>query len=265
MKKYLLFSIFCLSLLTTCSKVPITNRSQFTALPESQMIGMALQEYQHFVDSTGVVNNSSDAQMVKRVGSRLATAVEKFMNDNKMGDRVKDFKWEYNLVQSNEINAWCIPGGKIVVYTGILPVTQNETALAVVLGHEIAHAVARHGNERMSQGLAAQLGGVALDVALSNKPAATRNLFLTAYGVGANYGVLLPYSRLQESEADKLGLIFMSMAGYNADEAVPFWQRMASLGGAAPPEFMSTHPSNERRIKDIQAYLPKAKSYYKAQ
>ena len=265
MKKFLLFTIVCFSMLTTCSKVPITNRNQFTALPESQLIAMSLQEYQAFVDSTGTVQNTSDAAMVKRVGSKLAAAVEQFLNENKMGDRVKEFKWEYNLVQSNQVNAWCMPGGKIVVYTGILPITQTEQGLAVVLGHEIAHAVARHGNERMSQGLAAQLGGVALDIALSQKPAATRNLFMTAYGIGANYGVLLPYSRLQESEADKLGLIFMAIAGYNPNEAVTFWQRMAAQSQGAPPEFLSTHPSDARRIKDIQNYLPKAMKYYKGQ
>ncbi|MGZ5281175.1 MAG: M48 family metallopeptidase [Bacteroidia bacterium] len=263
MKKLLLFSVFCITIFSTCSKVPITNRNQFTALPESQLIGMALQQYQYFIDSTGTVTGTSDANMVKRVGAKLAAATTQFMNDNKMGDRVKNFKWEYNLVQSNDVNAWCMPGGKIVVYTGILPYTKTEQGLAVVMGHEIAHAVARHGNERMSQGLAAQLGGVALDVALSQKPAATRNLFNMAYGITANYGVLLPYSRLQESEADKLGLIFMAMAGYDPNEAVPFWQRMAAAGGAAPPEFMSTHPSNERRIRDIQNYMPKAMKYYK--
>ncbi len=266
MKKFLIFSVLCISIFSTCSKVPITNRNQFTALPESQLIAMALQQYQGFIDSTGVVSGTSQAEMVKRVGQKLSAATVQFMNENKMGDRVANFKWEYNLVQSNDVNAWCMPGGKIVIYTGILPITQTEQGLAVVMGHEIAHAVARHGNERMSQGLAAQLGGVGLDIALSQKPAATRNLFNLAYGVTANYGVLLPYSRLQESEADKLGLIFMAMAGYDPNEAVPFWQRMAAAsGGAAPPEFMSTHPSNERRIKDIQKYLPTAMKYKKSQ
>ena len=185
------------------------------------------------------------------------------MADNKMSDRIANYKWEFNLVQSNDVNAWCMPGGKVVFYTGILPYTKTETGLAVVMGHEIAHAVAWHGNERMSQGLAAQLGGLALDVALSQKPAATRNLFQLAYGVGATYGVLLPFSRTQESEADKLGLIFMAMAGYDPSEAVAFWQRMsAASGGNAPPEWMSTHPSDERRIRDIQAYMPKALKYY---
>jgi predicted Zn-dependent protease len=262
MKRFLAFFTLSILLFVTCSRVPLTNRRQFTALPESQVTAMALAEYQHFLDSTGTVVGTSDADMVKRIGNKLAVAVTKYLNDNKLGDRIEGYNWEFNLVQSNEVNAWCMPGGKVVVYTGILPYTKTEAGLAVVMGHEIAHAIARHGNERMSQGLAAQLGGMALDVALAEKPAATRNLFQLAYGLGATYGVLLPFSRTQESEADKLGLIFMALAGYDPAEAVSFWQRMAAIGGNKPPEWMSTHPSDERRIRDIQAYLPKAQKYY---
>lgn len=265
MKRILALITLGIMVIIACSRVPITNRRQFTALPESQLTAMALQEYQYFLDSTGTVTGTADAEMVKRVGSKIAAAVEKYMSENNMSDRIANYKWEFNLVQSNDINAWCMPGGKVVFYTGILPYTKTEAGMAVVMGHEIAHAVAWHGNERMSQGLAAQLGGLALDVALAEKPAATRNLFQLAYGVGTTYGVLLPYSRTQESEADKLGLIFMAIAGYDPAEAVPFWQRMAAAGGASPPEFMSTHPSNERRIRDIQAYLPKAQKYYTGQ
>lgn len=177
--------------------------------------------------------------------------------------RVEGFKWEFNLVDDNAVNAWCMPGGKVVFYTGILPITKTEKGLAVVMGHEVAHAIARHGNERMSQGLATQLGGVALGVALSNKPQQTQQIFNQAYGVGSTLGTL-KFSRKHESEADKMGAIFMALAGYNPQESVELWRRMkASSGGAAPPEFMSTHPSHDTRIKDLQAYMPKALKYYR--
>jgi len=167
-------------------------------------------------------------------------------------------------VEDKEVNAWCMPGGKVVVYSGILPVTQGEAGLAVVMAHEIAHAVAEHGNERMSQGLLAQFGGMALSEALSARPEATQNLWMTAYGVGAQYGAMLPYSRLQENEADHLGLIFMAMAGYDPNEAVTLWQRMATQkGGTAPPEFLSTHPSDAARIENIRRLIPEAMRYYK--
>jgi len=185
------------------------------------------------------------------------------MRDNNLYDRIKDYKWEFNLVDSKDVNAWCMPGGKVVVYSGLLPVTKNEESLALVIGHEIAHAIARHGNERMSQQLLAATGGLALDVALINKPAETRQLFNTAYGVGANLGVLLPYSRLHETEADKLGLIFMAMAGYNPAIAPDFWKRMAAVSGNKVPEILSTHPSNETRIHDLNKFMPTAMKYYK--
>lgn len=200
--------------------------------------------------------------MVKRVGQRIQVAVEKYMADNNLRRQLEDYLWEFNLVESKEINAWCMPGGKVVVYTGILPITKDENGLAVVMGHEIAHAVAKHGNERMSQGLLTEMGGVALTVALRDKPAQTQQLFMTAFGVGAQVGVLLPFSRVQESEADHLGLIFMAMAGYDPHGAVTFWERMAQQGGAKPPEFLSTHPSDETRINKIKAELPEALQYY---
>jgi predicted Zn-dependent protease len=165
-------------------------------------------------------------------------------------------------VEENTVNAWCMPGGKVVVYTGLLPVALNDDGLAVVMGHEIAHAIANHGNERMSQGLAAQAGGVALSVALSNKSPETQNLFLKAYGVGANVGAMLPFSRLHESEADEMGLILMAMAGYNPDEAIKFWERMdKATQGQAPPEFLSTHPAHSTRIQNLKKAIPKARAY----
>ena len=195
---------------------------------------------------------------------KIKSAVEKYMADNNLSDQLKGFNWEFNTVESDQVNAFCMPGGKVVFYTGILPICKDDAGVAVVMGHEVAHAIAKHGNERMSQGLIQQFGGVALSVAIADKPAETQQLFQTAYAVGSQVGVMLPFSRLQESEADDLGLIFMAMAGYDPHEAPKFWERMsANSGGSAPPEFMSTHPSHETRIKKLNAAIPKAMEYSK--
>jgi predicted Zn-dependent protease len=263
MKSMFLRSLLIAIILTSCSKVPITNRKQMNLLPESEMLSMSLTEYQQFLKENPPVTGTADAQLVKSVGLKIQNAVINYMNQNKMGNRISNYKWEFNLVNSKEVNAWCMPGGKVVVYSGILPVTQDETSLAIVMGHEIGHAVARHGNERMSQGLMAQLGGVALDVALANQSSETRDIFLTSYGVGSNLGILA-YSRTQESEADKLGVVFAAMAGYDPRKAITFWQRMSTMsGGNKPPEFLSTHPSDQTRVKDLQAFMPQALKYYK--
>jgi predicted Zn-dependent protease len=182
---------------------------------------------------------------------------------NNLAYKLEGYEWEFNLIEDSLVNAWAMPGGKVVVYTGILPICRDENGLAVVMGHEIAHAIAGHGGERMSQGLLVQMGGIAINEALKNKPEETRNLFMTAYGVGATVGVMLPYSRLHENEADHLGLIFMAMAGYNPNHAVDFWGRMAQEGGAKPPEFLSTHPSDETRVKNLRDLIPEAMQYYK--
>lgn len=261
-----LFLLFTLTLLAlACSKVPITNRKQVSLLPESELISMGFTEYQGFLrKNPPVAASNSDAQMVRRTGNNIQQAVTRYMNQHKMGKRLQGYKWEFNLVNDKTVNAWCMPGGKVVVYAGLLPVTQNENGLAIVMGHEIAHAVARHGNERMSQAMMAQMGGIALDAALMNKSNETRALFQTAYGVGATVGLMLPFSRLHETEADKLGLIFAAMAGYDPREAPRFWQRMSKVSaGGKPPEFLSTHPSDDRRIKDLNAYMPQALKYYK--
>jgi predicted Zn-dependent protease len=200
--------------------------------------------------------------MVRRIGEKIKGSVEKYLADNHMSNRVEGFQWEFNVVKEDAVNAWCMPGGKVVVYTGILPVTQDEGSLAVVMGHEIAHAIARHGNERMSQGLALQLGGLAISVALSEKPALTQNVFLQSYGIGSQLGILA-YSRSHEIEADKLGLVFMAMAGYDPQSAIGFWERMSEAGGQAPPELLSTHPSDETRISTLREFMPEAMKYYK--
>lgn len=263
MARYLVLLV-CLVSLTACSTVPITGRSQLNLIPGSSMMSMSLQQYDQFIKEHKVSTNQEQTQMVKRVGGKIQNAVERYFAEKGQSQRLADYKWEFNLVEDKQVNAWCMPGGKVVVYTGLLPVAKNETGLAVVLGHEIAHAIAEHGNERMSQGLLAQMGGVALSTALSTKPAQTQQLWMAAYGAGAQYGAILPYGRLQESEADQLGLIFMAMAGYDPNEAVTFWERMAAQkGGQAPPEFLSTHPSDATRIANIKKLIPKAMEYYK--
>jgi predicted Zn-dependent protease len=254
------------SVLVACSKNILTGRNQLILVPEQELQTMAQQEYRQFLSTNRVVSSSNnrDAEMVRRVGQRITRAVENYYASKGISQELEGFNWEYNLVQDNAINAWCMPGGKIVVYTGLLPVTQNEAALAVVMGHEVSHAILRHGNERMSQGLAQQLGGAALSVALANKPAETQNLFYTAFGIGSTVGILLPYARKHELEADRWGLNFTAMAGYNPEEAIPLWERMerASQGGR-PPEFLSTHPSEGRRIEELRKHMPEALKYYK--
>lgn len=249
-----------------CSTNAITGRKQLSLVSDTEVQNMAKAEYQQFLSSNNVVSSSQsrDAEMVKRVGSRIATAITSYYKGKGLGSELEGYQWEYNLVNSKDVNAWCMPGGKIVVYTGLLPITQNEAALAVVVGHEIAHAVAKHGNERMSEGLIQQLGGAALSIALSSKPQQTQDLFMQAYGIGSAVGVTLPHSRNQEYEADKLGLIYAALAGYNPREAIPLWQRMeAQSNGQKPPEFLSTHPSEGNRIARLQQQMPEALKYYK--
>jgi predicted Zn-dependent protease len=261
----LLAALLLLSaVLPSCSTVPVTGRRQFNMIPGSQMLSMSAQQYTDFLKANKPVTNTAQSQQVQKVGKRIQAAVEQYFRQNNLQSQLDGYQWEFNLIDGKEVNAWCMPGGKVVVYTGILPVTKTEEGLAVVMGHEIAHAVAEHGSERMSQQLVANFGGMALEKLLESKPAATQQLWMTAFGAGTQFGVLLPFSRNQESEADHLGLIFMAMAGYNPTGAVDFWQRMsAQSGGQAPPEFMSTHPSDETRIAQIKEELPEALRYYK--
>jgi predicted Zn-dependent protease len=257
-------ALILFSLLTACAAVPITNRQSLQLLPESQLATMSLQEYDKVLKNSKLSTNQQQVEMVRRVGLKIAKSAEAFLAEAGMQSEIKNLKWEFNLIEDDKLaNAWVMPGGKAAVYTGILKYTRDETGLAVVLGHEVAHAIAHHGNERMSQGLLAQMGGVALSVALSQNSAATQNLFMQAYGAGAAVGLLLPYSRLHESEADRIGLTLMARAGYDPREAIPFWQRMNEQGGRRPPEFLSTHPAPESRIANIKKYIPEAMPYYR--
>ncbi|MBZ5856293.1 M48 family metallopeptidase [Flavihumibacter profundi] len=260
---FLFFFAICL---VACTKNPITGRSQLVLFSEAEIQSMASTQYQQFLSQNKVVTaiGSKDAEMVRRVGTRISTAISSFYTQKGLQGELAGYKWEYNLVDSKEANAWCMPGGKIVVYTGLLPITQNEAALAVVIGHEVAHALARHGNERMSQAMIQELGGVALSVAMSSKPAETQAIFMGAYGLGTTYGAVLPFSRSNELEADKFGLYYCAMAGYNPQEAIPLWERMAAASaGKAPPEFASTHPAESTRIEKLKQLMPEALKYYK--
>jgi predicted Zn-dependent protease len=266
MKKQIICLLSILFFCFSCQTVPITGRQQLSLIPSESMLSMSFQSYNEYLSKNTVITDTEDAQMVKRVGQRIQKAVEQYFSDHNMRDQLQGYNWEFNLIADKSINAWCMPGGKVAVYTGILPIAKNETGIAVVMGHEISHAVAKHGDERMSQGLLTEMGGMLLTEALSKKPKETANLFLGAYGIGAQVGVLLPYSRVQESEADHLGLIFMAMAGYDPHEAVDFWQRMSEAKqGASPPEFLSTHPADATRISNIKQLIPEAMKYYKKQ
>lgn len=265
MKKFVLGIFTMALLLSSCgNSVPVTGRKQMLLVSDSEVLSLSLQEYDQFMKTAPKSTDKTDAAMVKKVGQNIASAVDSYLRANGLQSMADNFAWEFNLVNSAEVNAFCMPGGKIVVYEGILPITQNETGLAVVLGHEVAHAVARHANERMSQQLVSQYGGQALGLALSGSSSAVQSIASSVYGLGAQYGVMLPYSRKQELEADQLGLIFMAMAGYDPSQAEAFWIRMSqNSGGGSAQEFTSTHPSDETRIKKIREDLPEALKYYK--
>src|SRR6185437_5718401 len=259
MKKLFILLMSTSVFLTACTTNKITGRSQLSLVPESTLQQEAVSQYQSFLSQNKVVSSSAnkDAEMVKRVGTRIANAITKYYSEHGMSDQLAGYKWEFNLVQSPEVNAWCMPGGKVVVYTGLLPITQNEAGLAIVLGHEISHAVLHHGQERMSQALLAQGVQIGGDLFTSGN-AQANNIFNSIYAPSAQIGVLLPNSRKQELEADHYGLIFAAMAGYNPQEAIPFRTRIANAGGAKPPTFLSTHPADAQRIQKIKEFMPEA-------
>jgi predicted Zn-dependent protease len=249
-----------LLLVTGCVSSPFTGRKGLQLLPDSQLQQMAAAEYQSFLAQHELTDNERLAEQVRRIGERIAVAAHVAMEAEGRSDAIADYEWEFNVVESEQVNAFAMPGGKVVVFTGILPIARDEDGLAVIMGHEIAHALAEHGNERMSQVMLAQLGAVALDVALSERPAETRQLFNLAYGVGAQLGVLLPFSRTHEREADEIGLYLSTMAGYDPRAAAPLWERMAAVAPRAP-EFLSTHPDPLERAEDLKAMVPRALEY----
>ena len=258
----LLFTIT--AFMAACTTNAVTGRKQLSLVSDEQLQTDAVEQYRSFLSQNKVVSSSNnrDAEMVKRIGSRIANSITSYYNGQGKGDVLTGYNWEFNLIDGKDANAWCMPGGKVVVYTGLLPITQNEAALAVVMGHEITHAVAKHSSEAISKQYGGQLVGGLLGASIGNeqKAAAFNNVFGLASGV---YG--LKNSRNAEYEADRFGLLFSAMAGYNPNEAINFWNRMAAAKGegGAPPEFLSTHPSDANRISRLKGFMPEALSYYK--
>jgi predicted Zn-dependent protease len=247
-----------------CATVAVTGRSQLSLVSNSELIPMSTAEYQKVLKEGKLSTNAQQAEMVKRVGAKIKLAVEQYMASKGSSDQLAGFAWEFNLLDDDAVvNAWCMPGGKVAFYTGIMPICQDELGVAVVMGHEVAHAIANHGAERMSQQMVAQMGLSTLGGAMSQNPSLTKDIFMQAVGTGTQIG-MLKFSRQHESEADHIGLIFMAMAGYDPNTAPAFWERMTTMsGGQQPPEFLSTHPSHETRVKDLQGWIPEAMQYYK--
>lgn len=257
MKKVVLIIMVFLGV-AACKTNPFTGQKVLNFYPNSQIFPTAFAQYDQFLGDNKVLTGTSEAQMITRTGQRIAAAAERWLSANGYPGYLKDYKWEYNLVDDKAINAWAMPGGKIVFYTGILPIVQGETGVAVVMGHEVAHALADHGAQRMSAGTLQQLGAVAGNVVIQDEQ--KRNIFNQAYGIGSQVGIMLPFSRSHETEADRIGLQIMAIAGYNPDEAAELWKRMkANSGDGAPPEFLSTHPSNDTRIANLTQWAPLAK------
>tara|TARA_Y100000815_G_scaffold275575_1_gene314748 strand:+ start:70116 stop:70931 length:816 start_codon:yes stop_codon:yes gene_type:complete len=252
--------LFATVLFLSCSTNPFTGKKTLALVPNSQLFPMAFQQYNQFLSENNVVTGTPEAQMVTRVGQKIAVAAERYLNANGYAGYLKNYEWEYNLVNDPTVNAWCMPGGKIVFYTGILPIADGEAGIAAIMGHEVAHALANHGQQRMSAGQLQALGAVAGNLALSKDPK-NQQIFNQAYGIGSTVGVMLPFSRSHESEADQIGLYLMAIAGYDPIEAADLWRRMkANSGGQAPPEFLSTHPSSDTRINNITNWAPQAKA-----
>ncbi|MDE0771057.1 MAG: M48 family metallopeptidase [Salibacteraceae bacterium] len=258
---YVVFLLFFVA----CSTVPITGRKQLKLIPNGQLLPMSFEQYTQVLSESELSTDEEQVAMIKRVGQKIQKAAEDYYKENKLEKDLVGYDWEYNLIVSDQVNAWCMPGGKVAFYTGILPICEDETGVAVVMGHEVAHALANHGGERMSQGMIAQMGMGTLGAAMGENPTLTKQLLLQSIGMGTQLGVL-KFSRSNESEADHIGLILMAKAGYNPQAATSFWQRMAALsGGQAPPEFLSTHPESETRVNDLQALMPEALKYYKSE
>lgn len=264
MFKKVLFLFTAGILCYACAKVPVTGRSQLSLVSNSEIIPMAAQQYDEVLKKGPISTNKEQADMVKRVGLKIQKAVESYMAEKGASAELEGFAWEFNLIDDPQtVNAWCMPGGKVAFYTAIMPICKDENGVAVVMGHEVAHAIANHGRERMSTGLIQQFGLSTLGAAMGQNPGLTAQIFAQAVGYGSQLG-MLSFSRKHESEADRIGLIFMAMAGYDPQEAPKFWERMsANSGGQKPPEWLSTHPSDDTRIRDLQAAMPEALKYYK--
>ena len=259
MKKVISIALLVL-FIVSCSTVPITGRKRVNFVSDAQVLPASFAQYESFLAENKISGDVGMTNEVQSVGMRISKAVDQFMRANGMEAEANSYRWEFNLIDDPTVNAWCMPGGKVVFYTGILPICDNINGVAAVMGHEVAHAFAKHGQERMSTGTLLQLGGAGVALGTANKDPKTQQIWNTAFGLGAQFGIMLPFSRNHETEADKLGMVFMVMAGYQPEEAVNVWIRMSQRAGSdqAPPEFMSTHPSNQTRIKNLKAFLPEA-------
>jgi len=259
--KKILVIICTITLYLSCATNPFTGNKTLALVPNSEIFPTSFAQYNQFLSENKVVKSNANAEMITRVGQRIAAASERWLDANGYKGYLKDYRWEYNLVDDKSVNAWCMPGGKIVFYTGILPVAENETAIAAIMGHEVAHALANHGQQRMSSGVLQQIGAVGVGVATSEKSTETQQAWMQAYGIGTTVGVMLPFSRNHEAQADEIGIKLMAIAGYNPDEAAELWKRMkAKSDGQAPPEFLSTHPSSDSRISNLTHLAPSAKA-----
>ncbi len=260
MKYKISFSLIAvLIIVAACNTNPFTGKQTLALVPNSQILPMAFQQYDAFLSENKIVTGTKEAQMVNNVGQKISSAAERYLTANGYAGYLKDYRWEYKLVDSKEVNAWCMPGGKIVFYTGILPIAQNEAGIAAIMGHEVAHALANHGQQRMSGSQLQALGAAGVGIATANSENAA--LYNQAYGIGSQVGVMLPFSRSHETEADKIGLTLMAIAGYDPTVAADLWVRMGqNSGGGAPPEFLSTHPSNQTRIANINQWAGEAKA-----
>jgi len=255
-----LFTLLVCILSFSCATNPFTGKKTMAFMPNSQLLPMAFAEYDKFLSENKVIKETSDAEMISRVGQRISVAAERWLDANNHQGYLKDYEWEYNLVEDESVNAWCMPGGKIVFYTGILPVAKNEAGIAAIMGHEVAHALANHGQQRMSAGMIQQGVGAGVAIATKDKTKSEQDLWMQAFAVGSSVGGMLPFSRSHETEADEIGLYLTAIAGYNPDEASLLWERMkANSEGKSPPEFLSTHPSNDSRISNLRALAGKAK------
>ena len=264
MKKVAILLITAL-VVGSCAKVPVTGRRQLSLVKNSEIIPASFQQYEQVKKESKLSEDEEQVALVKKVGHRIQTAVEKYMKDNGWEDHLEGYEWEFNLIESDQVNAWAMPGGKVAFYTGIMPICKDEQGIAVVMGHEVAHAVANHGRERISQQASAQYGLTAVSVLLGAGGTSEVSRELIMQGAGAATGLgILKFSRKHESEADHLGIIFMAIAGYDPRVAPAFWERMSAQSkGEAPPQFMSTHPSHDTRISDLNKWMPEALQYYK--
>jgi predicted Zn-dependent protease len=260
-KRVIIFGLAVSALIIACATNPFTGKKTMALVGNSEIFPSAFQQYSQFLSENKVITGTAEAKKIETIGTKIKVAAERWLTANGHADYLDGYQWEYKLVDSKDVNAWCMPGGKIVFYTGILPICKTDAGIACVMGHEVSHALANHGQQRMSAGLLQQLGGVGVAVATGGKSEETQQIAMTAYGAATQLGGMLPFSRAHETEADQIGLLLMAIAGYNPDESVVFWERMsASAGGNKPPEFMSTHPADETRIANLRALIPQVKA-----